>query len=113
MAKYETPEEAQLKLDLRYGRIAKRRIKKIDDAMSLHKAIMNMDDDEFDKFVADLKKMRHATSMLTPQEKGQLLQKYDAKQAEKGAKKKQQQQNKQQPKQQQNKQGQSHNNSNN
>lgn len=37
MAKYETPDEAQMKLDLKYGRIAKKRLLAIGKAVNTNK----------------------------------------------------------------------------
>lgn len=57
MAKYETPDEAQMKLDLKYGRIAKKRLLAIGKAVNTNMKLIDMDDDMFVKFTNHLKNL--------------------------------------------------------
>lgn len=57
MAKYETPDEAQMKLDLKYGRIAKKRLLAIGKAVNTNMKLIDMDDNKFVEFINHLKKL--------------------------------------------------------
>lgn len=57
MAKYETPDEAQMKLDLKYGRIAKKRLLAIGKAVNTNMKLIDMDDNKFVEFINHLKNL--------------------------------------------------------
>lgn len=58
MAKYETPDEAQMKLDLKYGRIAKKRLLAIGKAVNTNIKLIDMDDNKFAEFVNHLRNLQ-------------------------------------------------------
>ena len=64
MAKYETPDEAQMKLDLKYGKIAKKRLLAIGKAVNTNIKLIDMDDDKFKEFVSHLKNLQEEHNKL-------------------------------------------------
>lgn len=67
MAKYETPDEAQMKLDLKYGRIAKKRLLAIGKAVNTNVKLIDMDDNKFAEFINRLKNLEKEHLKLSSQ----------------------------------------------